>query len=592
MSQDLFLSKPWQQITTLATFVLLLWISGCSADAQSVDAQASLEAPVTSWPHGAMVSAANPLAVDAGIKMLELGGNAVDAAIATHLVLGLVEPQSSGLGGGAFFLHFDRAQNQTTFLDGRESAPASATPDLFMTEDGVMGYLDAWQSGKAVGTPGTVALYYAAHQRAGRLPWATLFQPALKLASDGFIVSPRLANYLPMMAKRSRLAVNVGSAAYFYPNGEALKAGARLKNPEYAATLTAIAEGGPDAFYTGDIAEAIVAGAARAPNPGSLSLDDLKNYQVKERPVICGPYRVFKICTTAPPSSGAAQIMVMGLYDQLNPDNANLETRLQSFVDAQRLAYADRDHFFGDPDEINIPLDTLLSPGYLKARALDRFEPSEKPTHGDLTAYDASISGVQWAPDTTDEMAGTTHLSIIDFEGNAVAMTATVEGPFGTQRWAKGFLLNNEMTDFAKEVPADGRRLANAVAPNRRPRSSMSPTMVFEADGELRLVTGSPGGNSIPAYVAKSLLGILDWGLTPQEAVNYPNIIARGETVRVEIGRALGSEVASTLEAFGYPVKRREGENSGLHVIEVTPAGLIGAADPRREGVVRVIAAP
>ena len=210
----------------------------------------------------------------------------------------------SGLGGGAFLLHFDRAEDQTTFLDGRESAPASATPDLFMTEDGVMGYLDAWQSGKAVGTPGTVALYYAAHQRAGRLPWATLFQPALKLASDGFIVSPRLANYLPMMAKRSRLAVNVGSAAYFYPNGEALKAGARLKNPEYAATLTAIAEGGPDAFYTGDIAEAIVAGAARAPNPGSLSLDDLKNYQVKERPVICGPYRVFKICTTAPPSSG------------------------------------------------------------------------------------------------------------------------------------------------------------------------------------------------------------------------------------------------------------------------------------------------
>ncbi|MDC1299810.1 gamma-glutamyltransferase, partial [Pseudomonadales bacterium] len=238
------MSKPWQQITTLATFVLLLWISGCSADAQSVDAQASLEAPVTPWPHGAMVSAANPLAVDAGIKMLELGGNAVDAAIATHLVLGLVEPQSSGLGGGAFFLHFDRAQNQTTFLDGRESAPASATSDLFMTEDGVMGYLDAWQSGKAVGTPGTVALYYTAHQRAGRLPWATLFQPALKLASDGFIVSPRLANYLPMMAKRSRLAVNVGSAAYFYPNGEALKAGARLKNPEYAATLTAIAEGG------------------------------------------------------------------------------------------------------------------------------------------------------------------------------------------------------------------------------------------------------------------------------------------------------------------------------------------------------------
>jgi gamma-glutamyltranspeptidase/glutathione hydrolase len=278
--------------------------------------------------------------------------------------------------------------------------------------------------------------------------------------------------------------------------------------------------------------------------------------------------------------------MVMGLYDQLNPTNASLETRLQSFVDAQRLAYADRDHFFGDPDEVNIPLETLLNPAYLKQRARDRFAPAAKPTPGDLTAFDPGLAGIQWARDTTDEMAGTSHLSIIDFDGNAVAMTATVEGPFGTQRWAKGFVLNNEMTDFAKEVPADGRRLANAVAPNRRPRSSMSPTMVFDADDQLRLVTGSPGGNSIPAYVAKSLLGILDWGLSPQDAVNYPNIIARGETVRVEVGRELGPEVASTLEGFGYPVKRREGENSGLHVIEVTPAGLNGAADPRREGVV------
>ena len=592
MHQDLFLLRQLQRLMALATLILLFWISGCSVPSESVNVKASLEAPLTPWPHGAMVSAANPLAVDAGIEILELGGSAVDAAIATHLVLGLVEPQSSGLGGGAFLLHFDRTQNQTTFLDGRESAPASATPDLFMTDDGVMGYLDAWQSGKAIGTPGAVALYHAAHQRMGRLPWATLFQPALKLASEGFIVSPRLARYLPMMAKRSRLAVNAGSAEYFYPNGVALEAGARLKNPEYAATLTAIAAEGPNAFYTGDIAEAIVAAAARAPNPGGLTLTDLKNYEVKERPVICGPYHAFKICTTSPPSSGAAQIMIMGLYDRLNPDAASSETRLQSFVDAQRLAYADRDHFFGDPDEVNIPLDTLLNPEYLKFRALDRFEPSEKPTPGDLSAFDPRLAGEQWAADTTDEMAGTTHLSIIDFNGNAVSMTATVEGPFGTQRWAKGFVLNNEMTDFAKEVPADGRRLANAVAPNRRPRSSMSPTMVFKSDGELRLVTGSPGGNSIPAYVAKSLIGILDWGLTPQEAVNYPNIIARGETVRVEIGRAEGPEVANTLDAFGYTVKRRDGENSGLHVIEVTPEGLIGAADPRREGAVQALSAP
>ena len=586
MSQPLGLSLSAPPVIVMVALALLLLLSACSEPSQAPEPEQNLETSLPDWPHGAMVSAANPLAVDAGIKMLKLGGNAIDAAIATHLVLGLVEPQSSGLGGGAFLLHFDRAQHTTTFLDGRETAPASATPDLFMTDDGVMDRIDAWQSGKAVGTPGAVALYHAAHQRAGRLPWATLFQPALKLASDGFTVSPRLANYLPMMAQRSRLAVNVGAAEYFYPNGVALKAGHLLKNPEYAATLTAIAEDGPKAFYTGVIAEAIVAGAARAPNPGGLTLADLENYVVKERPVICGPYRAFKICTTSPPSSGAAQIMVMGLYDQLNPTNASLETRLQSFVDAQRLAYADRDHFFGDPDEVNIPLETLLNPAYLKQRARDRFAPAAKPTPGDLTAFDPGLAGIQWARDTTDEMAGTSHLSIIDFDGNAVAMTATVEGPFGTQRWAKGFVLNNEMTDFAKEVPADGRRLANAVAPNRRPRSSMSPTMVFDADDQLRLVTGSPGGNSIPAYVAKSLLGILDWGLSPQDAVNYPNIIARGETVRVEVGRELGPEVASTLEGFGYPVKRREGENSGLHVIEVTPAGLNGAADPRREGVV------
>jgi len=530
--------------------------------------------------------------VQAGTEILQRGGSAMDAAIATHLVLGLVEPQSSGLGGGAFILHYNRATRATEFLDGRESAPAGATVDMFMTDDGVMGYLEAWMSGKAVGTPGTVALYFEAHQRAGRLPWASLFEPAIKLAADGFIVSPRLAGYLPMMAERSRLALNPGSRDYFYPNGTPLKAGDRLRNPEYASTLANIAAQGPNAFYSGEIAEAMVAAAAAPPNAGSLTLEDLANYTVKTRPVICGPYLNYQICTTSPPSSGAAQIMVPNLYQQLPQQPDRPLDHLVRFVDAQRLAYADRDHFFGDPDEISIPLDILLSPAYLKQRAKDRFTPEQTATHGDVWGFKSAHLIPHWSPDTTEEMAGTSHLSIIDYEGNAVSMTATVEGPFGSQRWAAGFVLNNEMTDFAKAVPEDGRAVANAVAPNRRPRSSMSPTFVFDDQGDLILVTGSPGGNSIPAYVAKTILGILDWGLTPQAAVDHPNIIARGDTIRVEVGLGEGKTIAAALESAGYQVRRREGENSGLHVIQVTPEGLRGAADPRREGVVSFLPHP
>ena len=570
-------------------FVFLLLLQGCD---QSPLLEASKETQRAPWPFGAMVTAANPLAVDAGTQMLMKGGNAVDAAIAAHLVLGLVEPQSSGLGGGAFLLHYDYATRGTTFLDGRETAPAAATPDMFITEQGVMGYIEAWTSGKSVGTPGTVALYFEAHQRYGSLPWATLFQPAIALAEDGFIVSPRLAGYLPMMAKRSRLAKNPGVKDYFYPDGAPLSAGTRLKNPGYAATLKRISREGPSAFYTGEIAASMVKAARLPPHSGDLTLADLEHYKVKVRPVICGPYQDLNLCTTAPPSSGAAQIMVTSLYEHLRSSEGSEADRIAAFVDAQRLAYADRDHFFGDPDEIDVPVNTLVDPLYLKARAEDRFAPSQVPTPGDVEAFITSSEFTGFAPDTTEEMAGTTHLSIVDGFGNAVAMTATVEGPFGSQRWASGFLMNNEMTDFAKSVSEDGRPLANAVAPNRRPRSSMSPTMIFDAAGDLILVTGSPGGNSIPAYVAKSIIGILDWGLTPQAAVDHPNIIARGETVRVEVATERGQAIARDLEARGYSVKRREGENSGLHVIYVTPSGLQGAADPRREGIVKALPQP
>ena len=544
-----------------------------------------------SWNHGAMVSAANPYAVETAIKILEKGGSAVDAAIAAHAVLGLVEPQSSGLGGGGFLLHYNYDDNNLTFIDGRETAPGSATFDMFMKDDGnVMDFLEAWPSGKAVGTPGIVALYSTAHATHGVLPWPELFNHAITLAENGFIVSPRLADFLVLAKKRGRLAINSRTKKYFYPDEEPLQIGDLLNNPEYANTLIRIAKEGASAFYSGPIADAIVAAVQEEPNPGGLTLSDLRNYKTIIRPVICGPFRDMNICTTSPPSSGGALIMIAGLYDHLVKTKASQADKVLAFVDAQRLAYADRDHYFGDPDEVAIPLDALLNPTYLKHRASERFDPSGIPTPGNPASIIDTLGSVPiWGKDNTQEEAGTTHLSIVDGNGNAVAMTATIESAFGSQRWAAGFLLNNEMTDFAREVPADGTRLANAVAPNRRPRSSMSPTMIFDRNNQLLMITGSPGGNSIPAYVAKTIIGVFDWGLTAQQSVDWPNIIARGEKVRVEIANDEGKVIAADLTKRGYQVEESLGESSGIHLIIVTPKGLDGAADKRREGVVRTI---
>ena len=545
----------------------------------------------SSWKHGAMVSAANPYAVDAAITLLEKGGSAVDAAIGAHVVLGLVEPQSSGLGGGGFLLYYDYGEENLTFVDGRETAPGKATFDMFMKDDGtVMDFLEAWPSGKAVGTPGIVALYSTAHAAYGVLPWSELFDHGISLAENGFVVSPRLADFLVVAQKRGRLAINAKTKNYFFPGGEPLKEGDKLMNTEYANTLKRIAKEGASAFYSGPIAEAIVAAVQEDPYPGSLTLSDISNYKTVIRPVICGRFKDMNICTTSPPSSGGAQIMITGLYDYLVKTKPNQADKVAAFVDAQRLAYADRDHYFGDPDEVDIPLDALLNPTYLKHRANERFNPSEKPTPGNPALVIDTLAVIpKWGRDNTLEAAGTTHLSIVDGNGNAVAMTATIESAFGSQRWATGFLLNNEMTDFSREVPADGARLANAVAPNRRPRSSMSPTMIFDGNNQLLMVTGSPGGNSIPAYVSKTIIGVFDWGLTAQQAVDWPNIIARGEQVRVEIANNKGKLIAADLAKRGYQVEESLGESSGIHLIVVTPHGLDGAADKRREGVVRTI---
>ena len=488
-------------------------------------------------------------------------------------------------------LHYNYDDNNLTFIDGRETAPGSATFDMFMKDDGnVMDFLEALPSGKAVGTPGIVALYSTAHATHGVLPWSELFNHAITLAENGFIVSPRLADFLVLAKKRGRLAINSRTKKYFYPDEEPLQIGDLLNNPEYANTLIRIAKEGASAFYSGPIADAIVAAVQEEPNPGGLTLSDLRNYKTIFGPVICGPFWDMNICTTSPPSAGGAQIMIAGLYDHLVKTKASQADKVLAFVDAQRLAYADRDHYFGDPDEVAIPLDALLNPTYLKHRASERFDPSGIPTPGNPASIIDTLGSVPiWGKDNTQEEAGTTHLSIVDGNGNAVAMTATIESAFGSQRWAAGFLLNNEMTDFAREVPADGTRLANAVAPNRRPRSSMSPTMIFDRNNQLLMITGSPGGNSIPAYVAKTIIGVFDWGLTAQQSVDWPNIIARGEKVRVEIANDEGKVIAADLTKRGYQVEESLGESSGIHLILVTPKGLDGAADKRREGVVRTI---
>lgn len=540
-----------------------------------------------SWDRGAIATAANPHAVAAAIEMLEKGGHAVDAAIAAHAVLGLVEPQSSGIGGGGFMLVYNHEDQSLAFHDGREIAPSAATPDMFMKDGEVLGFMESWQSGLSVGAPGAGSMYKSTHDDYGKLPWADLFEPAIRLAKQGFEVSPRMAMFLPMVASRGRLDDNPATAAYFFPDGEALQANHLLKNPEYAATLTRIANEGIDAFYKGEIAAAIATAAQQPPNAGKLTAQDIENYRVARREVVCGDFREMKICTTTPPSSGGAQIMIAGLYDHLIASAKTQEDKIAAFVDAQRLAYADRDHYFGDPDSVGVPLDDLLNPDYIKHRATERIEPSAVPTHGDpgLVLRGEPLANL-WGSDTTEEAFGTTHLSIIDREGNAVSMTATVEAPFGSSRWAHGFLLNNEMTDFARDYDPDAPPAANEIGPGRRPRSSMSPTMIFDKDGNILMVTGSPGGNSIPAYVSKSIIAVLDWKMSAQDAVDFPNIVARGERVRVEVNVEPGKAIADDLAERGYNVQERDGENSGLHIIVVRPNELDGAADSRREGIV------
>ncbi|MFN3273151.1 MAG: gamma-glutamyltransferase [Paracoccus sp. (in: a-proteobacteria)] len=549
-------------------------------------AQAALTAkaegrPVTGqdW----MVTAAHPLAVEAGARVLEAGGSAADAMVAVQVVLGLVEPQSSGLGGGAFLVWYDAATGEVTTLDGRETAPMLATPTLFQDDEGQpLGFMDAVVGGRSVGTPGTPRLLEMVHRKWGRANWSGLFEDGIRLAEEGFTVSPRLATLVA--GEGEALSRYPATAGYFFPGGQPVAEGATLQNPAYARSLRALAQGGADAFYRGEIAQEIVAAVRGAEdNPGLLGMDDLAAYRVVERPAVCVDYRAHDVCGMGPPSSGGltvGQILgMLGGYDLAGMD-AESPDAWRLIGDASRLAFADRGRFMADSDFVPMPTEGLIDPDYLASRA-------------ELLAGDDSLPetapgtpgwshAMLWGQDHALELPSTSHISIVDADGNALSMTTTIENGFGARIMAAGFLLNNELTDFSFTTHDEsGYPIANALAPGKRPRSSMAPAIVLK-DGAPVMVIGSPGGSRIIGYVARAIIAHLDWGMNIQAAVAAPNLVNRFGPMDVEPG--LPAALSDGLAAMGFELNETE-LTSGLQGIVITPEGLEGGADPRREGI-------
>ncbi len=546
---------------------------------------AALEAKTSGVPvksENWMVAAANPLAVEAGAKILRAGGSAADAMVAVQVVLGLVEPQSSGLGGGAFLVWYDAATGQLTTLDGRETAPLDATLTLFQDEDGEpLQFFDAVVGGLSVGTPGTPALLEEAHRRWGRSPWPGLFTEGIRLADDGFLVSPRLASLVANDAER--LTRFPATAAYFLPDGEPLQQGQRLMNPAYADTLRALAEDGAAGFYGGQIASDIVRTVRTAPgNPGVLSGTDLALYQVIERDPVCADYRAYEVCGMGPPSSGALTVgQILGMlnsYDLAAMGPESMEA-WRLIGEASRLAFADRGRYMADSDFVPMPTTGLVDPGYLAQRAeLLNAEGALTEVAPGNPEFDHAMN---WADDESLELPSTSHISIVDSYGNVLSMTTTIENGFGSRLMTNGFLLNNELTDFSFRTHRDGVPIANRLEPGKRPRSSMSPTIVMQ-DGAPVLAIGSPGGSRIIGYVAKSIIAWADWSMDVQQAISLPHLVNRFGTYDVEVDTA-AEGYADALIEIGFEVNPRD-LTSGLHAIEIGET-LSGGADHRREGI-------
>jgi gamma-glutamyltranspeptidase/glutathione hydrolase len=530
-----------------------------------------------------MIAAANPYAADAGRQMLRAGGSAVDAAIAAQLVLTLVEPESSGIGGGAFLMLYDPKTKKITSFDGRETAPASATPDMFLDASGKpRPHFDAIPGGLSTGVPGVLAMLDMAHRKYGRLPWARLFDPAIKLATNGFPISRKLAAELRAFAQMARMP---DIKRYFYhADGTPVAEGEILKNPELAATLRLIAKGGAAAFYRGAIAQHIVDAVQHAPlNPGGMTLADLAAYRAVERQAVCGFYRAYRLCSMGPPSSGGiAVLQILGMLERFPQKDLQPGTlsEVHLFTQASRLAFADRAMYLGDPAVVNVPIRGLIDRAYLAQRSA-LIDPARDM--GTAAAGTPPDKRADYAPQRSPQLPGTSHLSVVDDRGQVVAMTTTVEFAFGSEIMANGFFLNNELTDFSFDPVLNGKPVANAPAPGKRPMSAMSPTIVFDAKGAFAIATGSPGGPAIIGYVAQSLIAMIDGHLGPQAAAALPHPLNPNGPTLLEKGTALEA-LQAPLTAMGHSVTLTSLE-SGLHIIQRVRGGYRGGADPRRDGV-------
>ena len=528
-----------------------------------------------------MAVTANPHASAAAESILARGGSAVDAAIAAQLVLGLVEPQSSGIGGGAFMLSYRADDKKLYSYDGRETAPMAVDEDYFMRDGKPRGFFDAVIGGASVGVPGVMRMLELAHKRDGRLPWKDLFQPAIQIAEDGFVVSPRLYELLVRMP---RVAVRPAIRDYLFgKDGKPLPVGHRLKNPDYAETLRILAERGARPFYEGEIAAAIVDAVRDDPeNPGLMTRRDMEDYRAKVREPVCSAFLAYRVCGAAAPSSGGTTVgAILGMLQEFPLEKSEVGSAQLThlFVEASELAFADRNTYSGDSDFVEVPTAAMVAPDYLAARATLIDPTKAQPASAGDPAGFAGKRRTSKSP----ELPNTSHLSIVDKYGNGVSMTTSIETGFGSRLLVKGFLLNNQLTDFSF-VPtnAEKQKVANRIQPGKRPRSSMSPTVVFNEDGSLRLLVGSPGGSRIIDYTARTILYHLGKGMPIAEAIGAGNITAIGYRVEVE-PEALSSSELQKLEAMGHKVVQKE-LNSGIHAIAVMDGELYGGADPRREG--------
>ena len=570
-------------IPSIFRFSLLAasWLAGClQVEPAPAPTPSSAPVPVAALPATAGVAAANPHAVEAGLEILAAGGSAADAAVAIQAMLGLVEPQSSGIGGGGFMLLYDASTGRITAFDGRETAPRGATPGMFLDARGEpLPYRDAVLSGRSTGVPGAIAMLGAAHARHGALPWSKLFEPAIRAARDGVPVPKRLARFVngdSAQAKEPDVR-----AIFSHADGRPLQAGDAYRNPAYAETLGRIANQGPRALLEPPLRDAIIARTRAEPRAGTLDAADFDAYQPGVADPVCGPYLVYIVCVPPPPSSGIALLQMLGILDRTDIASRGPEDpeSWYLFAMATRLMYADRDKWIADPAFVPVPIAGLLDAGYIRRRAaLIGAAPGPAPAAG-------VPAPIQRGTDATIEASGTSHFVVVDREGNIVSMTTTVESLFGSGRAVAGFVLNNQLTDFSYQPVADGARVANAVAGGKRPRSSMAPVIVLDAGRRPVAALGSPGGSSILAYNAKALVGLLAWKLPLQQAIDLPNVIARGDEYYGEAGK-LAPGVLDALAARGVVVKSGRGEESGLQGVIIGADGSVsGAADPRREGI-------